>query len=243
MSANANETLLAHHFENMEQQKDANLLGMWMFLSTEIMFFGGIFGAYAVYRQRCADGFVMGSELLWVWLGALNTAILIGSSLTMALAVRAAHLGKPAGLGVFGWLVATIIMGFAFLGVKGIEWTEDYREGLIPIPGLWHPEEAVAHKVHEKHEADVAAGRKDVHHAPVNLNHMKIFFSLYFAMTGLHALHMLIGFGILGTLTYYAWYGAYNPKYYTPVEIAGLYWHFVDIIWVFLFPLLYLIRH
>ncbi len=246
-------TLLAHHFENIEQQHETNNLGMWMFLSTEIMFFGGIFGAYAMYRSRFFEGFVTGSELLNVTLGAVNTAILIGSSLTMALAVRAAQLGKPAGLGVFGWLIATILLGMAFLGVKGVEWTADYREGLVPIGEMWHPN----HAIHEL-EARKAAGKAtdvapsehpeagDIRHGKVNpnlANHMKVFFSLYFGMTGLHALHMIIGFFIIGTLAYFARLGAYHPKYYAPIEVTGLYWHFVDIVWIFLFPLLYLIRH
>jgi cytochrome c oxidase subunit 3 len=256
LSANES-SLLAHQFENLEQQQDTNHLGMWMFLSTEIMFFGGIFGAYAVYRQRCFEGFVAGSELLLTWVGALNTAVLIASSLTMALAVRAAQIGKPAGLGVFGWLIATIVLGFVFLGIKfSVEWPLDYQEGLIPIGSMWHPEESLHHLQERRareagHQpAEHTEANHDTHTpAPghggltVNPNHVKVFYSLYFGMTGLHALHMIIGFVVLGVLAFYARQGAYNPKYYGPVEITGLYWHFVDIIWIFLFPLLYLIRH
>lgn len=239
MSAN-DSTLLAHHFENLEQQQDANNLGMWMFLSTEIMFFGGVFGAYAVYRSRFFESFVTGSELLNVTLGAINTAILIGSSLTMALAVRAAQVGKPAGLGVFGWLIATIVMGMAFLGVKAVEWKTDYDEGLIPIGSLWQPNHAIAHHL-EEHSG---LSHEEAEQKAKNLaNGTKVYFSLYFGMTGLHALHMLIGFVVIGILAYYAYFGAYNPTYYGPVEVTGLYWHFVDIVWIFLFPLLYLIRH
>lgn len=253
MSANE-PALLAHHFENLEQQQDANNLGMWMFLSTEIMFFGGIFGAYAMCRSRFFDGFVTGSELLNVTLGAVNTAILIGSSLTMAMAVRAAQTGKPALLDVRGWIIATIVLGVAFLGVKYFEWKADYHEGLIPIGSMWHPQHAV-HELDERHRAagllppapkepdapstgHASHGKSDDH----RINGMKIFYSLYFGMTGMHALHMLIGFAIMGVLIYYASPGVYNPKYYGPIEVTGLYWHFVDIVWIFLFPLLYLIR-
>jgi cytochrome c oxidase subunit 3 len=243
---------LAHQFANLEQQQDTNHLGMWMFLSTEIMFFGGMFGAYAVYRQRCADGFVAGSEMLLTWIGALNTAVLIASSLTMAMAVRAAQTGKPGGLGVFGWLVATIILGFVFLGIKfSVEWPQDYREGLIPIGELWHPQEAL-HELLEERQRAAGIPHEGGHETglegtvpkvdPTLVAHTKVFYSMYFGMTGLHALHMIIGFFVLGTLAYFAWYGAYTPKFYGPVEVTGLYWHFVDIIWIFLFPLLYLIR-
>jgi cytochrome c oxidase subunit 3 len=210
---------LAHHFDSLEQQHEAGVLGMWTFLATEILFFGGLFAAYTVYRSEYFTAFVAGSEHLDVTLGTINTLVLIGSSLTMALAVHAAQTGKKS-LATF--LGATIALGAVFLGIKAVEWHHDYVEGMIP--GIaWQP---------ERWQAEGIAPRE-----------VQLFFLLYFCMTGLHALHMLVGFGVLGFMLFGARRGWFTPAYYSPVEIAGLYWHFVDIVWIFLFPLLYLIRH
>jgi cytochrome c oxidase subunit 3 len=210
---------LAHHFDSLEQQHEVGLLGMWTFLATEILFFGGLFATYTVYRTSFFAAFVAGSEHLDVTLGTINTVVLIGSSLTMALAVHAAQTGKKS---LASFLGATIILGAVFLGIKAVEWHHDYVEGMIP--GIaWEPERWQAEEVAPKE--------------------VQIFFLLYFCMTGLHALHMLVGFGVLGYMLVEARRGSFTPAYYSPVEIAGLYWHFVDIVWIFLFPLLYLIRH
>ena len=210
---------LAHHFDSLEQQHEVGILGMWTFLATEILFFGGLFAVYTVYRSAFFAAFVAGSEHLNVTLGTINTVVLIGSSLTMALAVHAAQTGKKS-LATF--LAATIVLGAVFLGIKAVEWHHDYVEGMIP--GIaWGPQ--------RWQEADVAP------------REVEIFFLLYFCMTGLHALHMLVGFGVLGFMFVGARRGLFTPTYYSPIEIAGLYWHFVDIVWIFLFPLLYLIRH
>jgi cytochrome c oxidase subunit 3 len=209
----ATETVLRHHFDNLEQQREAGTLGMWIFLMTEVMFFGGLFTAYVIYRSRHAEGFASASAQLDVTLGAINTAVLIGSSLTMALAVHAAQTGKrPAQV---RFLLLTIALGLTFLVIKFFEYKAKFDHGLVP--GL--PFEDAGPQTYE----------------------WQMFFSIYFGMTGMHALHMIIGIGILAVLVRQAWRGRFSPEYYTPVELTGLYWHFVDIVWIFLFPLLYLI--
>jgi len=213
---------LKHHFADMEQQRDASSLGMWLFLATEIMFFGGMFCAYLIYRLWYYPEFAAASNSLDIALGTVNTAVLICSSLTVVLAVRAAQLGKRQAQVIY--LALTLMLGLAFLGVKGIEWTSKFREHHIPGASFHFEGEVPGHP-----------GQ------PVDQQHAQIFFSLYFAMTGMHALHMIIGVGIFSYLTFYAWKGRYTPEYHTPLENSGLYWHFVDIIWIYLFPLLYLI--
>jgi len=207
---------LAHHFDDVAQQRRAVSLGMWAFLVNEIMFFGGLFGTYTVYRLLYPHAFHDGSHHLDITLGAFNTAVLIASSLTMALAVWSAERGKRRAL--VGWLVATLVLGAVFVGVKGVEYSDKWTHHLVPGPHFQWP-------------------------GPDG-QHVQIFYSLYFAMTGFHALHMLIGFGLLGWLIVDARRGRFGPAYWAPVEMVGLYWHFVDIVWIFLFPLLYLIgRH
>ena len=216
---------LLHHFVDAEQQRDAASLGMWLFLATEIMFFGGMFCAYLIYRYWYYSEFAAGSRSLDITLGTVNTAVLICSSLTVALGVRAAQMGKRKLLVIL--LLLTIVFGFAFLGIKGVEWYDKYKEHHIPGPSF--------------NVDDLVNAYPQIH---IDQQHEQIYFSLYFAMTGLHALHMIIGVGMFVFLTYYAWKGRYTPKYYTPIEMGGLYWHFVDIVWIYLFPLLYLIdRH
>ena len=187
---------------------------MWVFLVTEIMFFGGLFLAYFIYRQAYPAAFASASNKTNLLIGAFNTTVLICSSLTMALAVNAASLGKKKLIVLF--LTLTLILGGAFLGVKAYEYHDKWIH-------------------HEVPGADFECeGCADAGHA-------SLFFSLYFGMTGLHATHMLVGFIILVWLIIEANKGAYTAKWYTPVEMFGLYWHFVDIVWIFLFPLLYLI--
>jgi len=212
------ETLaLREQFDTAEQQKDASTLGMWIFLVTEIMFFGGMFLAYTIYRDTYFQVFALASSSLNAVIGAVNTAVLLCSSFTMVLAVRAAQVGQRNALIIF--LILTLILGVAFLGVKAYEWNEKFQEHHVPGP-TFHLE---------------GTGEQ---------GHAQLFFSLYFAMTGLHAMHMVIGCGILGWLLIQSLKGKFTPDYMTPVDVAGLYWHFVDIIWIFLFPLLYLIdRH
>jgi cytochrome c oxidase subunit 3 len=204
---------LAHHFTDLTSQKDASSLGMWLFLAQEIMFFGGLFLAYTVYRALYSPGFAEASHHLDWKLGAFNTVVLIGSSLTMAMGVHAAALGHNRTTA--GYLLATIALGGVFLGVKVVEYGDKFRHHLVP-------------GAHFQWDG-------------LHTRAAEIFYSLYFAMTGLHALHMVIGIPILAWMAWMAWRGRFSREYHTPVEMTGLYWHFVDIVWIFLFPLLYLI--
>ncbi len=207
---------LAHHFDDLEQQHEAAALGTWAFLVTEILLFGGLFGAYAVYRHQYPQAFARGSDALDVTLGAINTAVLIGSSLTMVLAVEAGRRG--AARGIVGWLAATMLLGGAFLAIKAVEYSHKWHEHLVPGPDF------------------VFQG------APHG--HEQLFFALYFAMTGLHASHMLVGIGLLAWVARAARRGKFSAGNSNWVEMSGLYWHFVDLVWIFLFPLLYLVgRH
>jgi cytochrome c oxidase subunit III len=212
---------LAHQFEDLAQQQEADFLGIWIFLVTEIMFFGGLFASYAIYRWLYFGAFEGGSHILNVRIGAANTMVLIGSSLTMALSVRSAQTGNRRALILF--LVATMILGGIFLGVKAYEYHQKFVEHVVPSLD-WAPE-----------------GQTLAHLAPGGLGHAQIYFIYYFAMTGLHALHMIIGMGLLLWLVLRARKNGFTPQYFAPVEVVGLYWHFVDIVWIFLFPLLYLI--
>ena len=203
----------AHHFEDLEQQQEASQLGMWIFLATEMLFFGGLFVSYTIYRLAYPNVFVEASRYLDVVLGTINTGVLLTSSLTVALAVHYAQRQRqrePTYL-----FLATLVLGLVFLSIKGWEYFHKFEEGLIPGPNFqW---------------TGPAAG-------PAQL-----FFFLYFVMTGLHALHMIIGIGVGSVMAWFIWRGRYLADY-MPVELFGLYWHFVDIVWVFLFPLLYLVH-
>ena len=276
---------LQHQFEDMGQQEESVSIGMWMFLVQEIMFFGGLFTAYLVFRSRYPMAFAAGSNHLDAFWGGLNTLVLIVSSLTMALTVYYAQ--KSNRMMQVVMIVLTMIFGAAFLGVKAIEYTSKYNDALIPVTGLnkKYKEDKNAHHETEKpcwqasHGPDAAA-----HHPPnpagefqwadcslvkyaqdKNLltdaekigyfsngnidadkfrDKVRIFYFIYFVMTGLHALHMIVGLGLMAWLLWTAWLGHYTAEYYMPVEMSGLYWHFVDIVWIFLFPLLYLLgRH
>lgn len=308
--AHAHHPMQKHHFDDMTQQYEASGFGMWVFLVQEVMFFGGLFVAYLVYRNLYYDAFGLASSTLRIWLGGFNTIVLIASSLTMAMAVNAASLGKRT-LTLF-FLVATLGLGGTFLGVKVFEYAEKFEKREVPganfcfEPTDGRPCAKVAHFADESDTFagtlrflkryvtggfgkldDHAAGDRQAQSRPVeNTSAMtsardqttqtqhttgssgehperpefgqepgaterqrsmpgsEIYFGLYFAMTGMHALHMIIGAGVLLWLIYWAWKGLYGPEYFTPVENFGLYWHFVDIIWIYLFPLLYLInRH
>ena len=204
---------LQHHFDSYEQQREASFLGMWVFLVTEVMFFGGVFTAYVVYRLAHPHALALGSHEMDITLGAINTAVLIGSSLTMAMAVWAAQTGRRKG--IVAWILATIVLGGVFLGIKYVEYSAKFEHHLFPGPNFqWHGPDAP---------------------------HVEMFFNLYFALTGLHALHMVIGMGILLVVAVLAWRGRFSAQNHNLVEGIGLYWHFVDIVWIFLFPLLYLL--
>lgn len=206
-------THVAHHFVDSEQQFDSAKLGMWVFLVTEILFFGGLFVAYIVYRAWNPELFLLAAQELDTMMGAINTVVLIGSSLTMALAIRAAQLNQQKNIIIY--LSITIAMAMTFMVIKYFEYAHKFDIGILPgemytFTGIDHPKAA-------------------------------IFFSIYYMMTALHGIHVLIGVGLMIWLIVRARQGAYSSEYYTPVEITGLYWHLVDIIWIFLFPLLYLI--
>jgi cytochrome c oxidase subunit 3 len=221
-----------HHFETQEQQREAGTFGMWLFLLTEIMFFGGLFFSYLLYRNWYYDAFVVASNQLSVPLGGANTAILITSGFFMALGVWAAEVKKKGLLVLF--LVLTMLFGCAFIGIKADEYHEKWEKHHIPGDHFDVAEFVNPH----------AYGLKEEPLPPDQAAHTQIFFSLYFAMTGLHALHMIIGLGILIWLTLRAHRGDFTAGYVAPIENFALYWHFVDIVWLFLFPLLYLInRH
>ena len=265
---------LAHHFETPQQQFASNKLGMWIFLATEVLFFSGLFVAYAVYRGNHPEVFVHASTLLDKSLGGLNTVVLITSSFTMALAVRLAMLGQTRKL--VAALVVTLVLAGGFLGVKGVEYQHKWKHGL-----MWGQHFDPHHEDHGEHEGE-AHGAVEGHAAPAGHaadapvdsaederssiarsatgpsgmakpgeshaivhedapSNVHIFFGIYFAMTGLHGLHVIIGMGLILWLILRARRGEFNRKYFTPVDLVGLYWHLVDLIWIFLFPLLYLI--
>ena len=222
-----------HHFETEEQQREAGSFGMWLFLLTEIMFFGGMFFAYLLYRNWYYEAFVVASQQLNVWYGAVNTVILISSGFCMALGVWAAEVRNRRLLVIFLWL--TTIFGVAFLGVKTVEYHEKWEKHHIP---------GASFDVREFINPPAKHDGKPLSEplAPDMAQKTQIFFFLYFAMTGMHAIHMIIGIALLFWLIFRAGRGEFSAVYVAPIENFGLYWHFVDIVWLFLFPLLYLIN-
>ncbi|MBL8879423.1 MAG: cytochrome c oxidase subunit 3 [Phycisphaerales bacterium] len=285
---------LAHHFDTLDQQFNAGKLGMWLFLATEILLFGGLFCAYAVYRANHPEIFEVGHLALDKKWGAINTVVLLLSSFTMAWAVSCAQKGAQTGLRI--GLFLTLLGGFGFMGIKFVEYKAKFEHGYLwgkyyhstEQPGAHHePSSAHAAGGHattsapaDAHApaasaapaapatpspATAAAGSKadpamlplepstikTAHSAPgglattpeqVHANNIHLFFSIYFLMTGLHGLHVLAGMGVIGFLLMKSFQGAYGPEYFTPVDLGGLYWHLVDLIWIYLFPLLYLIH-
>lgn len=286
---------LQHQFDDMSQQEESVSIGMWMFLVQEILFFGGLFTAYLVFRSKYPMAFAAGSNHLDAFWGGLNTIVLIVSSLTMALTVYYAQKGNHTLQVVM--IVLTMMFGATFLGVKVVEYSDKYNHSLIPVQGWNKRTKADEHKTETRAlpfetravaaesspagEVHKANPRGEFQIAPKDLDlpkmaqdgkflteaeeigyysrdaagnlqlepdkfrdKVRIFFYLYFVMTGLHALHMIVGLGLMTWLLWTAWKGYYTPDYYMPVEMSGLYWHFVDIVWIFLFPLLYLLgRH
>jgi len=205
---------LAEQFDDLEQQRHASTVGMWIFIVTEVMLFGGLFLGYTSQRWLQHDAFVEGSHHMDLIIGAVNTAVLIVSSLMMALAVQRAQRGERASVERF--LALTALLGLVFLGLKAYEYWGHYQDGLVP-GRLW------------RYEGPHPGG-------------VQIFVFLYFAMTGLHAVHLTVGVALVATLLVATRYGLFTARYHTPVEIIGLYWHLIDIVWVFLFPLFYLVE-
>jgi cytochrome c oxidase subunit III len=282
-SGHGHHPMQQHHFDDMDQQYQASNFGMWVFLIQEVMFFGGLFCAYLVYRTKFSGAFGLASNELRIDLGLFNTIVLIGSSLTMALAVNAAQRGLR--LRLVAMILATMGLGSIFLGVKVIEYSEKFEKREVPGRNFcYNPAGAPCQGVNHDHEDTLALIKRyasgglghrapSAHAQPVaahdgqtgglaepgheaaavppevpererSMAGSEIYYSLYFAMTGMHALHMIVGIAIMVPLIYWAWTGLYSAEYFTPIENFGLYWHFVDIVWIFLFPLLYLInRH
>jgi cytochrome c oxidase subunit 3 len=205
---------LQHHFATKEQQFDTSKIGMWLFLATEILMFGGLFVGFAYMQNRFPEAFLVGHRHLLKVAGTLNTVVLLVSSFTMVLAVHYARTNRRARLIIS--LAITIFCAQIFLGVKYIEYTHEFSEGLYPGRYFSNPDDPTGHEF--------------------------IFFSFYFMMTGLHGIHILVGVCIMAWLLRRAIRGDFTSNYYTPVDVVGLYWHLVDIIWIYLFPLLYLIR-
>lgn len=283
----------------MKQQEESVSIGMWMFLVQEIMFFGGLFTAYLVFRSKYSMAFAAGSNHLDVVMGFVNTLVLIVSSLTMALTVYYAQKGNRNMQVIL--ILLTMLFGTVFLGVKAVEYTDKYNHGVVPVTGLnrivkapagsgesnrefeqtyaglsssepakpasgeheyvnpkgefqWHEFELIEHTVKQQEEnpsahlltdnEKIAYFSNDKFDENKFRDKVRIFFFIYFVMTGLHALHMIVGLGLMTWLLWKAWKNTYSAEYYMPVEMSGLYWHFVDIVWIFLFPMLYLLgRH
>jgi cytochrome c oxidase subunit 3 len=250
-------------FQTLEQQKESATLGMWVFLITEILFFGGLFLAYTINRHAFPTAFGVGGNMLDLNLGFFNTIVLIASSFTMAMSVWSAQTSRRKA--VPAWLIATLLLGSVFLGIKVVEYKQKFDHHLIPgnhfditycsnnpaacgLSGkeLEDEQKEVREAIKAERDYAMQQGFSDpvaMGNAAVNA-HAQLYFSLYFGMTGLHALHMIVGAGLLLWLIFQSLKGRFDANYNTPVENIGLYWHFVDIVWIFLFPLLYLInRH
>lgn len=233
----AHHPALQHHFDTMAQQREAATLGMWVFLLTEVLFFGGLFIAYTLYRMWYYEAFALASKSIEIMPGLINTVVLIGSSLTMALAVRSAQTNQRKA--TVNWLIGTIVLGSVFLGIKVYEYELKFEH--FHVPGahfdFFHHSDEIGVPL-DPPASGLTMSREDLQRTT------QIFFSLYFTMTGLHALHMIVGIGILFVILWMAHKGRFDSEWHAPVEMTGLYWHFVDIVWIFLFPLLYLVeRH
>lgn len=209
----ADSALVGRQFDDAEQQRTAADLGIWIFLATEILFFGALFVAYTVTRIRYPEAFAIASRLTNVALGSVNTGVLLTSSLTMALGVRATKLG--ARKASIAFMSATVALGLVFLAIKGTEYYLDHVGHLVPA--------------------------LDFSYVGPHSGQVEIFFYLYFFMTGVHLLHMIAGICLVGVMIAMASRRAFSPAYYTPVELSGMYWHLVDVVWIFLYPLLYLV--
>lgn len=257
---------LAHHFDTAEQQFESGKLGMWIFLATEILLFGGLFCAYAVYRSNHPEVFMYAHRFLDRTLGAINTAVLICSSFTMAWAVRCAQLGRQRAL--VRLLAATIALAACFLGIKYVEYQHKWKDGLLwgkrfhakleapagaaPTLPAAAPTPALATNPDERSSILPAAigprglavtGRPALAEGEAGApKDVQVFFAVYFLMTGLHGIHVIAGMTVLSLMLLRARRGEFGPSYFTPVDLSGLYWHLVDLIWIYLFPLLYLIH-
>lgn len=229
---------LAHHFEDRSQQDEAHSLGLWVFLATEIMFFGGLFLAFTVYHVMFPDAFGLASSELKVHWGVINTIVLLFSSFTMAMAVHSAQVGKQKSLRTY--LIITFLCALGFMGIKSIEWTEKFQHHLVPGPTFSYVINGPHVQKHLSPEQVQTVLMRD----PFTERHVQMFFVIYFCLTGLHGIHVTIGMGVILWMYIRARRNEFGPRWNTPIELTGLYWHLVDVIWIYLFPLIYLIhRH
>jgi cytochrome c oxidase subunit 3 len=204
---------LAHHFESLEKQQHAARLAMWIFLATEILLFTALFAAYAVYRFLFPEGFAESSRAIETWIGFVNTLVLVTSSFTVATGYH--HASRGGGKKTALFFGISVLLALVFLALKAVEYTHHFQEG--QLPGRFYTFAGV--------------------HAPG----APLFFALYFLITGLHAIHVVVGMTVLTVVGVLAWRGRYSAEYHVPVENAALYWHLVDLIWIFVFPLIYLV--
>ncbi len=250
--AHAHPEFLAHHFDTPDQQFTAAKLGMWVFIATEILMFGGLFCAYAIWRGLDPGVFDEAHHFLNKILGATNTIVLLFSSLTAALAVRSAQVGKRNQTTVY--LVVTILCAAVFLVVKYFEYSHKFHLGLLPGHCFGHPglsasiqngqEVGTCLRIHADSAPVMPQWVKAVDeegHTTLLSPRANMFFGLYFVMTGLHGLHVIVGMSLLGWVLYKNIQGKFSPAYFTPVDLGALYWHLVDLVWIYLFPLLYLV--
>jgi len=250
LSTSTHSEVLKHHFDNLEQQHSAERLGMWMFLATEVLFFSGMFVAYTIYRYWYPAEFQFASSHLIHWIAGLNTGLLITSSLTMTLAIRSAQLGnKPA---LIRQLAITALLGSAFMGFKAYEYATDVKEEFVPGPifqeAYAHAAAAIAKNDHDTHLphspavdlAKINAGKSVGDSGYVSPERVQLFLCFYYTMTGIHGLHIIVGIGCIVWLIQQAICGKIPRENYSTVEVVSLYWHLVDMIWLFLMPLLYL---
>jgi cytochrome c oxidase subunit 3 len=248
----APDAALAHHFDSLRQQYDSAKLGMWIFLVTEVLFFSGLFCFAAVYRANHPEVFLDGHHFLDKPLGAANTIVLLFSSLTMALAVRAAQLGRR--LPLVGLLAVTLVCGLVFLGIKSVEYRLKWDHRLVPgqeriehwFSNAAGPEPAKGFRPDEpyvrEHLAAIGVPSPSEDELNARVRNLRSFMGIYVALTGVHALHVTVGVGVILWILVRAARGRFGPRYFTPVDTTGLYWHLVDMIWIYLFPLLYLVH-
>jgi cytochrome c oxidase subunit 3 len=252
LSASTHHTpALKHHFEDLGQQHACERLGIWMFLATEILFFGGLFGAYTVYRFLYQAEFELASSHLNRVIAGINTAFLITSSLTMTLAIRSAKLGERGAL--LRWLLLTAALGSAFMVLKGFEYAQDFEEQYVPGPIFQREYAAASEEIAGMTPEQARERQKTSERQPwakqmallhleqgLDVGKVELFLCFYYIMTGIHGIHILVGIGCILWLVWEANRGTIVPEAYSTVEVVSLYWHLVDAIWLFLMPLLYL---
>lgn len=247
---------LAHHFDTPKQQFDAAKLGIWAFLAQEILFFSGLFVAYGIFRFWYPEAFSVGSHLLNWQLGGLNTCVLLFSSWTAAMSVRSAQIGEQKGvpldkqLKLAGriwttrFMLITIVCAFGFMIIKYMEYSHKFHAGFLPGQYWGHPyfdmTAAAPAEFAEELRAAISSAAYTGGEGGVPY-HIRSFYGIYYVMTGLHGIHVVIGIFLIAWIARKNMKGAFSAEYNTPVDIVALYWHLVDLVWIFLFPLLYLI--